>query len=187
MAPLTQWTFEPVCQAPPVVSDSLRPYGLHPASLLCPWGFSRQEHWSGLPCSSPGDLPNPGIEPASVLSPASSAGFFTTSATWEAPVDMSVGKLWETAKHRKAWCAAVHGVTQGQTWLSNWTITINQYTWFFFFFLPNTWKSVVLPGRFTCHKILGKYAKGRWGGNTCLLTRYDKCTNILEPKVKARQ
>ena len=27
--------------------------------------FSRQEHWSGLPCTSPGDLPNPGIEPRS--------------------------------------------------------------------------------------------------------------------------
>ena len=31
--------------------------------LLCPWGFSRQEHWSGLSCPPPGDLPNPGIEP----------------------------------------------------------------------------------------------------------------------------
>ena len=28
-------------------------------------GFSRQEHWSGLPCPSPGDLPNPGIKPMS--------------------------------------------------------------------------------------------------------------------------
>ena len=28
-------------------------------------GFSRQEYWSGLPCHSPGDLPNPGIEPES--------------------------------------------------------------------------------------------------------------------------
>ena len=28
-------------------------------------GFSRQEYWSGLPFSSPGDLPNPGIEPGS--------------------------------------------------------------------------------------------------------------------------
>ena len=28
-------------------------------------GFSRQEHWSGLPCPPPGDLPNPGIEPES--------------------------------------------------------------------------------------------------------------------------
>ena len=33
--------------------------------LLCPWGFSRQEYWSGLPCPPPGDLPNPGIEPRS--------------------------------------------------------------------------------------------------------------------------
>ena len=28
-------------------------------------GFSRQEYWSGLPCPSPGDLPNPGIKPRS--------------------------------------------------------------------------------------------------------------------------
>ena len=28
-------------------------------------GFSRQEHWSGLPCPLPGDLPNPGVEPTS--------------------------------------------------------------------------------------------------------------------------
>ena len=30
--------------------------------LLCPWGFSRQEYWRGLPCPPPGKLPNPGIE-----------------------------------------------------------------------------------------------------------------------------
>ena len=44
-------------------------------------GFSRQEYWSGLPCLTPGDFPDPGIEPAS---PALAGGFFTTSATWEA-------------------------------------------------------------------------------------------------------
>ena len=33
--------------------------------LLCPWGFSRQEYWSGLPCPPPGGLPNPGIKPRS--------------------------------------------------------------------------------------------------------------------------
>ena len=33
-------------------------------------GFSRQEYWSVLPFSSPGDLPDPGIEPASTESPA---------------------------------------------------------------------------------------------------------------------
>ena len=33
-------------------------------------GFSRQEYWSGLPFPSPGDLPNPGIKPTSLASPA---------------------------------------------------------------------------------------------------------------------
>ena len=47
-------------------------------------GFSRQEYWSGLPCSPPGDLPDPGIEPTSLMS-ALAGEFFTTSATWEAP------------------------------------------------------------------------------------------------------
>ena len=31
--------------------------------ILCPWGFSRQEYWSGLPCPLPGHLSNPGIKP----------------------------------------------------------------------------------------------------------------------------
>ena len=46
-------------------------------------GFSRPEYWSGLPCPPLGDLPNSGIEPVSLMSPAVSGGFFTTSATWE--------------------------------------------------------------------------------------------------------
>ena len=48
-----------------VMSDSLQSHGLQPARLLCPWGCSRQESWSELPCPPPGDLPNPGIEPRS--------------------------------------------------------------------------------------------------------------------------
>ena len=40
--------------------------------------FPRQEDWSGLPFPTPGDLPNPGIEPASPVSPALAGGFFTT-------------------------------------------------------------------------------------------------------------
>ena len=47
-------------------------------------GFSRQEYWSGLLCPPPGDLPNPGIEPTSLMSPALAGGFFTTGANWEA-------------------------------------------------------------------------------------------------------
>ena len=50
-------------------------------------GFSRQEYWSGLPCPSPGDLPE-GIEPASLMSPDLAGKFFTTSATWEAPGEL---------------------------------------------------------------------------------------------------
>ena len=46
--------------------------------------FSRQEYWIGLPCPSPKDLPNPGIEPKSFTSPALAGRLFTTSATWEA-------------------------------------------------------------------------------------------------------
>ena len=41
-------------------------------------GFPRQEYWSGLSCHPPGDLPNPGIEPLSLMSPALAGGFFTT-------------------------------------------------------------------------------------------------------------
>ena len=48
-----------------VVYNSLQPHGLYLAGLLCLWGFSRQEYWSGLPCPPPGDLPNPGIKPRS--------------------------------------------------------------------------------------------------------------------------
>ena len=51
----------------------------HVQLFVTPWstahqalfmGFSRQEHWSGLPCPLPGDLPNPGIEPASPVTSA---------------------------------------------------------------------------------------------------------------------
>ena len=39
--------------------------------------FPRQEYWNGLPFPSPGDLPNPGIEP---VSPVLADGFFTTES-----------------------------------------------------------------------------------------------------------
>ena len=48
-------------------------------------GFSSQEYWSGLPCPSPGDLPNPGIKLLSLTSPALADGFITVNASWEAP------------------------------------------------------------------------------------------------------
>ena len=55
------------CAVPSLLGmpNSLWPHELWPSRLLCPWGFSGQEHWSVLPCPLPGDLPNPGIEPRS--------------------------------------------------------------------------------------------------------------------------
>ena len=58
------------------------PHGLNPWTVAhqapLTMGFSRQEHWSGLPCPPPGDLPNPGIKLASSMSPALAGRFFTT-------------------------------------------------------------------------------------------------------------
>ena len=53
-------------------------------------GFSRQERWTGLPCPPPGDLPDPGIKPGPLVSPALTGRFFTTSAAWEAPLAVYV-------------------------------------------------------------------------------------------------
>ena len=59
-------------------------------------GFSRQENWSGLPCPSPGDLPNPRIETVSLKSPALASEFFTTRVTWSESESCSVmyDSLW---------------------------------------------------------------------------------------------
>jgi len=46
-------------------------------------GFSRQEYWRLLLCPPLRDLPDPGIEPASLMFPALAGGFFSTRATWE--------------------------------------------------------------------------------------------------------
>ena len=48
-------------------------------------GFSRQEYWSGLPCPLPGNLPNSGTEPRSLMSPALARRFFTTSKELGSP------------------------------------------------------------------------------------------------------
>ena len=56
-------------------------------------GFYRQEYWNGLPCPLPGDPPNPGIKPESLISPVLAGRFFTTSSTscLENPTD---GRAW---------------------------------------------------------------------------------------------
>ena len=73
------------------MSNSVQPYAARHAPLSME--FSRQEYWSGLLYPLPGDLPNPGIEPSSPMSPALAGGLFTTSGNWEAP-----GKVWDHEK-----------------------------------------------------------------------------------------
>ena len=71
-----------------VMSDSVTPWTVaHQGPLTT--GFSRQEYWSGLPFPSPGDPPDPGMEPAS---PALAGGFFTTERQGS-PVIYGVGRL----------------------------------------------------------------------------------------------
>ena len=73
-----------------VASNSLRPHGLQPTRLFCPWGFSKQEYWSGLPCPLLGDLPNnPGIKPRSPTLQANSL----PSEPLGKPMNTRVGSL----------------------------------------------------------------------------------------------
>ena len=59
-------------------------------------GFPRQEYWSGLPFDSPGDLPDPGIEPKSPAALALAGGFFTTEHI-ENPIKTNQGQMKQAA------------------------------------------------------------------------------------------
>ena len=65
-----------------VISDSLKPHELQSCQASLPLEFSRQEYWSGMPFSTPVDIPDPGIESPSLVSPALAGRYFTTSGTW---------------------------------------------------------------------------------------------------------
>ena len=75
-------------------------------------GFSRQEYWNGLPFPSPGDLPNPGIEPRS---PAFQADTLTSEPPGK-PNPLQWSCL-EGPMDREVWWAAVHGVPKNRTQL----------------------------------------------------------------------
>ena len=72
-------------------------------------GFSRQESWSGLPCPPPGNLPDPGIEPTSLMSPASGptwgvqsqpyTALYLGHTLWGFPGGVSGGE--STCQHRR--------------------------------------------------------------------------------------
>ena len=82
------------CKVGSVVFNSLQLSGPVARQAPLSMGFPRQEYWSGLPCPPPGDLPDPGIKPASLTSPALAGGFFTTSAPWEAPQHKTCIFIW---------------------------------------------------------------------------------------------
>ena len=65
-------------------------------------GFPREEYWSRFPFPPPGDLPDSGIEPVSII-PAELAGaFFTTSATWDALGGLNVATEIDVSNTAKA-------------------------------------------------------------------------------------
>ena len=72
----------------PLLQGNLPDLGMQPGSpaLQLSYQGNPSEHWSGLSRPPPGDLPNPGIKPVSLTSPALSSRFFTIIATWETSV-----------------------------------------------------------------------------------------------------
>ena len=84
--------------------------------------FSRQEHWSGLPCS-PEDLPYPGIKSVFLMSPALTGGSFTTSTTWELVQSLSHVRLCDSMDCSTTGLLVHHQVlefTQTHVHLSQW-------------------------------------------------------------------
>ena len=93
--------------------------------------FSRQEYWSWLPLPFPEDLPNPGLKPGSLVSPALAADslplghlgshlfIYSRTYTFQSSC-LQAGNKPNRQVHRlhlEAWRAAVHGVTKSQTQL----------------------------------------------------------------------
>ena len=75
--------------------------------------FSRQEHRGGLPCPSPGGLPNPGAEPSSAA-PALAGGLFITSATWEAIYGLATAAA-KSLQSCPTLCDPIPGILQAGT------------------------------------------------------------------------
>ena len=76
-----------LCFSHSVVPNSATPWTVaHQAPLST--GFSRQEYWNGLPFPSPGNLPDLGIKPMSLVSPELSGRLFTIWANREAPYNL---------------------------------------------------------------------------------------------------
>ena len=72
--------------------------------------FSRKEYCSGLPWPSPGDLPNPGIEPASLMSPALAGGSLSLYWKWKWSRDRLFATPWTCSPPG----SSIHGIFQAR-------------------------------------------------------------------------
>ena len=97
------------------------PHGQRSLEGHSPWRFTRQEHWSGLPCPLPGDLPNPGIKPEFLSLQADS---LPTELWGKIPglgrcPGEGKGYPFQYSDQENSMDCIVRGVTKSQTWLSN--------------------------------------------------------------------
>ena len=69
-----------MCSIVSVMSDSFATPWTIPCQAPLFMGLSRQKYWSGFPCPPPGDLPDPGIKPASPAALVLAGEFFTTGS-----------------------------------------------------------------------------------------------------------
>ena len=103
------------------MSDSVRPYALYlPGSSV--QGVPRPEYWRGLLCPHAGDLPNPGIEPTSLMFPALPGRFSTTSTTWEAP-GISDKRVKSRFTFLRFWVLMDHNLFISEVSLQHWAET----------------------------------------------------------------
>ena len=119
-----------------VVSNSLWPRGLQPARPFCPWNCPGKKYWSGLPFTPQGNLPHPGIKPASPASSASPSlasrfltlshlyAFISRSVTFNSATPQTVAPLPGSSVHGFLHIRMLEWVAipfRGSSWPRDWT------------------------------------------------------------------
>ena len=132
-----------------VVSNSVWPHGLEPTG---PWGFSRQEYWSGLPCPPPGDLPNTGIEPRSPTLQVDCLLSEPPGKPKEILFNMKMFALWVLAVQGLGLCLPIQGC-RFDSWSGSYKARIPQALW------PNKTKQSTKEKQY-CNKFSKDFQNG---------------------------